>query len=93
MTKKDRISELRRLSPWLTWVGDIVCYKDTIFKVEAVGASRLSVAYSSGENGFCSHLELAKGIVAGYYEPVRVDKNGNWGAHALSMLNQQLINE
>ena len=93
MTKKDRIAELRRLSPWLTNVGDIVCYKDTIFKVEAVGASGLAVTNSSGQDSLVSHLELAKGMVAGYYDIMRVDKDGEWSSHALAMLNRQLINE
>ena len=93
MTKKDRIAELRRLSPWLTNVGDVINHKDAAFTVCAVGASGLWVAYSSGQNGFVSHLELAKGLVAGYYDIMRVDKDGEWSSHALAMLNQRLINE
>ena len=94
MTKKDRIAELRRLSPWLTNVGDVIVYNGDIFgTIHSIGTSRLSITYPSKHRGFCSHLELAKGIVAGYYDIVRVDKDGEWSSHALAMLNRQLINE
>ena len=94
MTKKDRIAELRRLSPWLTNVGDVIMYKGDIFgTIDSVGSSKLSITYPSKQKGFLSYLELAKGIVAGYYDIVRVDKDGEWSSHALAMLNQRLINE
>ena len=94
MTKKDRISELRRLSPWLVSVGDVIVYKGDIFgAIQCKMPSRLSIAYPSKQKGFLSYLELAKGMVAGYYDIMRVDKDGSWGSHALAMLNRQLINE
>ena len=94
MTKKDRIAELRRLSPWLTNVGDVIVYNGDIFgTIHSIGSSKLSITYPSGQDNFVTHLELAKGLVAGYYDIMRVDKDGEWSSHALAMLNQQLINE
>ena len=94
MTKKDRIAELVRLTPSLVNIGDVIVYKDAMMgTIHSIGGKRLSITYPSKHRGFCSHLELAKGLVAGYYDIMRVDKNGNWGAHALAMLNRQLINE
>ena len=89
MTKKDRIAELRRLIPWLTNVGDIILYKgDIVGTIQCKMPSRLLT-----QKGFLSYLELAKGLVAGYYDIVRADKDEEWGLHALAMLNRQLINE